>query len=437
MEIARRVSAVVLFFSLSVLSLWSFTLQANIATLGYTFTDDLNDYLPPTQRSATEAFALDTLKSAVPAVSLIAKNTDELLPIPRVVFNLVRTKDNELKYHWISPIIAYRCNDSMACTPNAGSQEFEVGVAYIALEKKEDSQQHAEWLSEKVSKYKTSTNFELLSANMVSAFSTDYPETETHYGLISLAGNLHANTSNLWVIADLVPLFSDLNERGELEGIAADFVRNVLQEMEMSDTILSAPWKRIAKEATTKSNVLVFSVIRTDERDNVFHWVTPLSKNLHGLFGINKPRFPSIENVPKSYRVGTLAQDYRYDIAIDLGFQVKAYESWKALVDGLSRNEIDVMFGSQGAVNIGCNPERIKCETITLTSEYDTSTAYLALSKTETCVLVLEKLKLAAAKVRKSKIYNEQLSTWSNTVSQDFGIAHHTENGVVHLWNKN
>ena len=207
--------------------------------------------------------------------------------------------------------------------------------------------------------------------------------------------------------------------------------------MGMSDAILSAPWKRIAKEATTKSNVLVFSVIRTDERDDVFHWVTPVSKNLHGLFGIDKPRFAAIQDVPKTYRVGTLAQDYRYDIALDLGFQVKAYESWQALVDGLFRNDIDVLFGSQGAVDIGCNPDGLKCETIKLTSEYDISTAYLALSKTDTCVLVLEKLKLASAKARKSKKYNEQLSAWSEMVSQNFGIAHHTENGVVHLWNPN
>ncbi|MEC8375475.1 MAG: hypothetical protein VX078_11795 [Pseudomonadota bacterium] len=106
-------------------------------------------------------------------------------------------------------------------------------------------------------------------------------------------------------------------------------------------------------------------------------------------------------------------------------------------MDGLFRNDIDVLFGSQGAVDIGCNPDGLKCETIKLTSEYDISTAYLALSKTDTCVLVLEKLKLASAKVRKSKKYNEQLSAWSEMVSQSFGIAHHTENGVVHLWNPN
>ena len=61
----------------------------------------------------------------------------------------------------------------------------------------------------------------------------------------------------------------------------------------------------------------------------------------------------------------------------------------------------------------------------------------LALSKKDTCVLVLEKLKLAAAGVKMSDKFNEQLSSWSDMVSQEYGIAHHTEHGVVHLWNPN
>jgi polar amino acid transport system substrate-binding protein len=51
--------------------------------------------------------------------------------------------------------------------------------------------------------------------------------------------------------------------------------------------------------------------------------------------------------------------------------------------------------------------------------------------------LVLEKLKLAAAGVKMSDKFNEQLSSWSDMVSQEYGIAHHTEHGVVHLWNPN
>lgn len=441
MEIARRVSKLVLVFFLFTSSLWSHALQAKSISFTYTFSDDLQSIVPAEQLNSINAFALSLLQSAAPTVSFESKSATQKQKgqayLPHIIFNLVRTKENELEYDWISPILAYECSELFACTPNAGSQEIDVGVAYIALAKTGNSLRDAEWLSEKVSEFKTSSEFDSQVSPLIAQLSKDFPNSVEKYGLVSLVGELHADTSNLWVIADLVPLFSDLSERGELEGIAADFVREVLHEMGMSDAILSAPWKRIAKEATTKSNVLVFSVIRTDERDDVFHWVTPVSKNLHGLFGIDKPRFAAIQDVPKTYRVGTLAQDYRYDIALDLGFQVKAYESWQALVDGLFRNDIDVLFGSQGAVDIGCNPDGLKCETIKLTSEYDISTAYLALSKTDTCVLVLEKLKLASAKARKSKKYNEQLSAWSEMVSQSFGIAHHTENGVVHLWNPN
>ena len=67
----------------------------------------------------------------------------------------------------------------------------------------------------------------------------------------------------------------------------------------------------------------------------------------------------------------------------------------EALVDALINNEIDTIFGSQGAIDFGCNPKQFKCETITLSSKYDISTAYLALSKKDTCVLVFREAKVS------------------------------------------
>ena len=260
----------------------------------------------------------------------------------------------------------------------------------------------AEELSELLSVYKTTNVFLEDAEDVMSKLLPRYPEILLDYGTISLVGKLDADTSDLWVIADHIPLFSELGQRGKVEGIAADLVRDILFEVDRPSDILSAPWIRIAKEAMSKSNVLVFSVVRTEERDDVFHWVTPVSRNLHGLFGINKPYFDSLNDVPKSYTVGTLLNDYRYNVALDNGFNVRAYESWHDLVEAVFKEEIDVLFGSQGAVDFGCDPKAFNCEMIKLTGKYDVSTAYLALSKKDTCLLVLEKLKLAAVTVRKS-----------------------------------
>lgn len=436
MEIREGISSVAFTVIVCLCALWNFSVRAQALT--YSHAQGLPSTISPSEKLSIQSYSLTVFKNALskngidltPATSTMPNSAD-------VLINLIRDEKNEDSYYWITPLFAFECGDKISCTPNAGSQTTTIAVSYIALSKSEGVANIAERLSELTAQYKGSDDFIVLADAMRDELKPLFPKTVLTFGTLSLAGELHANTDNLWVIADNVPLFSEVGERGKLTGIAADLVRDILDEVTLKQDILSAPWERIAKEAMTKSNVLVFSVIRTNERDSVFHWITPISRNLHGLYGIDKPYFNSIVDVPKSYRVGTLLEDYRYKVAVEQGFEVQAYDSWQTLVSALINNEIDTIFGSQGAIDFGCNPNQFKCETITLISKYNISTAYLALSKKDTCVLVLEKLKLAAADVKMSDKFNEQLISWSDMVSQEYGIAHHTEHGVVHLWNPN
>jgi polar amino acid transport system substrate-binding protein len=441
MEVARGISKSLVLVNVMVCCLWGLASQADAEVLSFSIENDRRFEFSQTQQLALEKYATTLLSESVKDSDLAlttsnAESSDN--NNPHVTLGLLRTENNEQEYYWISPLIAYRCADSdVVCTPNAGSQDVKVGLTYIALQKRNASTELAEKLSERISNFKTSDAFAPLAEALMHTMKAEFADVILTHGTVSLPGELHANTTNLWVIADLVPLFSQLGERGELEGIAADLVRDVLDQVDMPPAILSAPWKRIAKEAMSKSNVMVFSVVRTEERDDVFHWVTPVSRNLHGLFGVDKPYFSSLNAVPKSYRIGTLLEDYRYNVALENGFEVHGFDSWQGLADALFNDEIDVIFGSQGAVDFGCDPNKYPCKSVRLVSEYDVTTAYVALSRKDTCVLVLEKLKLAAAKVRKSQTFNERLSQWSQKVSQQYGIAHHTKNGVIHLWNKN
>ena len=439
METARGISSGLVTLVFSVVVLCSVSIHIDAKELSYTSIE--MPALSQEQQKAVSAYAERLLLNSISATQ-IALNKLEAQPtlsgIAGVELGVLRTADNEHVYHWLTPIYAFDCSSlPSSCTPNSGSQPIKVGVVYVTLKKAKGADLLAEELSELLSVYKTTNVFLDDAEDVMSILLPRYPEILLDYGTISLVGKLDADTSDLWVIADHIPLFSELGQRGKVEGIAADLVRDILFEVDRPSDILSAPWIRIAKEAMSKSNVLVFSVVRTEERDDVFHWVTPVSRNLHGLFGIDKPYFDSLNDVPKSYKVGTLLNDYRYNVALDNGFNVRAYESWHDLVDAVFKEEIDVLFGSQGAVDFGCDPKAFNCEMIKLTGKYDVSTAYLALSKKDTCLLVLEKLKLAAVTVRKSEKYNQQLATWSEKVERDHGIAHHTENGVVHLWNTN
>ena len=348
---------------------------------------------------------------------------------------VIRTPNNENDYYWITPVAAFSCAKTpRQCTTNVETKN--TSLSYVVVPKQPEYQEIAEELSLFASQFKVSEAFNRLRLTTMNALSSSAPDATFSYGILSFVGTLPANTGDLWVIADVVPLFSEVGERGELKGLAVDFVNDILSDVGMSPTILFAPWQRIAKESITKSNVLVFSIAHTPEREPLFHWITPISKNLHGLFGIHHNYYEQLDSVPRVMKLGSIKNDYRIDVALSHGFDVHGYDTWNELVEALFNKRIDAIFGSQGAIDFACDGAKQPCETIKLIAPYKVSSAYLALSKRETSLVVVEKLKLASARIKHSDKFKKTANQWSEMVNKEYHFAHYIENGVVHLWKK-
>jgi len=363
-----------------------------------------------------------------------AGHLEGLIPSPRLYAGVRRTPENEHQYYWITAIAAFACEQAVSvCSNNTGAGNGKVSLSYLALKNSEENKTLAESLSLAASEYKVSADYKELQHSVDEKLGTS--NHVFSFGILSFVGELNVDSSDLWIISDLVPLFSEVGEHNELVGIAADFVRDVLDDAGIASPILYAPWQRIAKEAISKPNVLVFSIVLTAERESIFHWISPISRNLHGLFGIDKRSYRTIDDVPSTMRVGTLRNDYRFEVASARGFHAAAYGSWKEIVNALLNNEVDVIFASQGAIDFGC-VDKARCNDIKQVAPYKVSSTYLALSKLDTSLVLVEMLKLTSAKIKKSKKFRQASQEWSEAVHNNHNVAHHIENGVVHLWKK-
>lgn len=352
-----------------------------------------------------------------------------------IVSVVVRTPQNENDYYWVTPLIALPCNEGVQiCSMSRSKNESSLRLIYAAMSKNTDQQDSAEALSLVATNYKISEAFQ--KNKQVFDSRSVKGETTFEFGIVGIGVDLNADMSDLWVISDLVPLFSELTERGELKGIAADFVKDVLDDVGMSSTILFAPWLRIAKEAESKPNVLVFSIVMTPERDSIFHWISPISRNLHGIFGAQGEQYDTIHAIPKDKYVGVLTNDYRYEVAKNAKLRVNSYNSWQEVVSALLEGEVDFVFASQGAIDFGCSGTEQQCKAIKLAAPYRVTSAYLALSKQDTSLLVVERLKLASAKIKQDTAFKRKLEEWSRSVYSQHHVVHHIEDGVVHLWEK-
>ncbi|WP_070963295.1 substrate-binding periplasmic protein [Vibrio sonorensis] len=95
--------------------------------------------------------------------------------------------------------------------------------------------------------------------------------------LIALVLTLSSPTlATLTVMTEDFPPFGYINKDEQLTGIAVEMVQFVMKELELEQEIQVLPWSRAMKRIETQSNMVLFSVARTEEREAKFRWVGPL-----------------------------------------------------------------------------------------------------------------------------------------------------------------
>ncbi|MFC3150389.1 substrate-binding periplasmic protein [Litoribrevibacter euphylliae] len=77
-------------------------------------------------------------------------------------------------------------------------------------------------------------------------------------------------------------------ENGHITGISVEIVQALLKDLDVQAEIRIYPFKRAMELAKTQKNTLIFSIIRTDDREHLFKWVGQLAPITTGLFRLKK-----------------------------------------------------------------------------------------------------------------------------------------------------
>ena len=256
--------------------------------------------------------------------------------------------------------------------------------------------------------------------------------------LLFCAWQVNAEHPDLWVLTNLEPPFSLQNERGQFEGIVVDISNGILQEAKIEQQILAAPWERILKEASSKANVMIFALARTPEREEQFHWITPLTSMVVGIFSLDAPNklAKQLNELDLTQSIGVLDGDFRHSLLIQAGASnIVVLDNWtqgtQMLLDGDIRN----LFMSSIGIQLTCQVLQRDCKHVKLILTYKQVTSYVALSK-GTDVETITALTQAAKRYKKSPEYKQTVDKWISKYEQVDGLSMHLQNGVVNLWPK-
>ncbi|WP_448550064.1 substrate-binding periplasmic protein [Thalassotalea fusca] len=107
------------------------------------------------------------------------------------------------------------------------------------------------------------------------------------------------------------PLQISDKKNNKLEGMAVDVMRELLTHTQYSPEIEVIPWARAYELALVRPNTLIFTIIRTEERDPHFKWVGSISPiGVNYIWTLKSRTDIHIENWQDAIKYNAVAQRY-------------------------------------------------------------------------------------------------------------------------------
>jgi polar amino acid transport system substrate-binding protein len=133
----------------------------------------------------------------------------------------------------------------------------------------------------------------------------------------------------------------------EIQGLATEIIKEVLHEAGIEYEINLYPWARAYTIAQLEENVLIYSIARTVNREELFNWVDeiiPISVFMYKRKG-SEVKATNLEEA-KAYQVGVINKGFRYEFFINNGF-VEGQN-----LSSLSRDELNMQKLLAGRIDL-------------------------------------------------------------------------------------
>lgn len=186
------------------------------------------------------------------------------------------------------------------------------------------------------------------------------------------------------------PPYNYIDDFGDLTGSATLRVRKLLKTQGIPHEIKLLPWKRAYQIALSQPNVLIYTLIRSPEREKLFHWFCPIAEPeahyLYKLKGNNKVKVNSLQDA-RQYSVAVIENSFTYQRLKDLGFndsQLDASAYHEVNVKKFLNGRTDLIILTQPSMKIQFKKvgvPRSKLEVAWLVAEIDKEKVCMGLSQ--------------------------------------------------------
>ena len=131
-----------------------------------------------------------------------------------------------------------------------------------------------------------------------------------------------SETTSLKVVTEFMPPLQQAKSGQVMQGSSADFVYKVIASTKIPFTTDVFPWARSYRVAKSEPNVLIFPLIRTQERENDFHWIGKIWSFSAAIYRNSTRTDINVTSLAdaKKYNISVYRNDFFHHYLLKQGF---------------------------------------------------------------------------------------------------------------------
>ncbi|GLX78477.1 hypothetical protein tinsulaeT_18170 [Thalassotalea insulae] len=201
-------------------------------------------------------------------------------------------------------------------------------------------------------------------------------------------------------------------EKNQLKGPSAEIFKLLMVDAKLSATVDFMPWSRAFKLASEQANTMIFTMVRTSERESKFHWLLAVSDVVRAFVSLKQRPELKLSTIAqaKNHSIAVVRGSYGLSSLLKLGFKegenIYLVANNKIAINLLMSEKVDFIFVDPSILTPYFLAQGIVTEQVI--NKYifpeTRSQGYIALNKNSTPELV-RVLQLSAKHVMQNSLY--------------------------------
>ncbi len=229
--------------------------------------------------------------------------------------------------------------------------------------------------------------------------------------------------------------FTDKNRN--ISGLSVEFVREIQKRLENTDSINMVTCPRFKYKLFNEPNVVGFSVARTPEREDKFHWIALMMRKPWTLYEKRGSglQIKNLEDAKKVKSIGVARGDVRADYLKQKGFtNLEDVYEHELNIKKLLYGRVPLIFYSAHGASHICRKLDIDFNELNPVLTPNSSMSYIVMSKKGTSIEAVKEWKEIAQQIKDDGTFQKMAEKWMKYTIEKDGIECEIKDGALNFW---